>query len=184
VVGVVLAGGAGRRMGAPKATALLAGRPLVAYPVDALRTVCERVAVACKRETELPALPGVERWDEPDDPRHPIAGIVHALERAAGPVLVCGADMPLVTPEACELVAAELRPGMKAAVAFCGGRLQPLLAAYGPEALEVMRIAPAGEPLTRTVESLMPVTVDVGADEVFNVNTPEDLADAERRLST
>jgi molybdopterin-guanine dinucleotide biosynthesis protein A len=181
VTGCVLAGGLGRRMGAPKATAELAGRPLISYPLDALAAVLERVVVVCKADTELPLL-GVERWDEPDDPRHPVAGITHALERASGPILVCGADMPLVTPEAIELIVDELRPGMKAAVAFCEGRLQPLLGAYAPEALEVLRLAPADEPLTRTVESLMPITVDVDQRVVFNVNTPEDLAAAERLL--
>jgi molybdopterin-guanine dinucleotide biosynthesis protein A len=143
--------------------------------------VCERVVVVCKRDTELPAL-DVERWDEADDPRHPITGIVHALERAGGAILVCGADMPFVTPDACALIASELRPGMKAAVGFCEGRLQPLLGAYAPEALEVLRTAPPDEPLTRTVESLMPIPVDLEPAIVFNVNTPEDLAEAERRI--
>jgi molybdopterin-guanine dinucleotide biosynthesis protein A len=181
LIGCVLAGGAGRRLGAPKATAELAARPLISYPVAALQEVCERVAVVCKRDTELPAL-DVERWDEPDDPRHPIAGIVHALERAGGAILVCGADMPFVTPDACALIAGELRLGMKAALGFCEGRLQPLLGAYAPEALEVLRTAPPDEPLTRTVESLMPIPVDVEPAIVFNVNTPEDLAEAERRI--
>jgi uncharacterized protein YecE (DUF72 family) len=54
---------------------------------------------------------------------------------------------------------------------------------YAPEALEVLRTAPDDEPLTRTVESLMPVPVDLDARVVFNVNTPQDLAEAERRLS-
>jgi molybdopterin-guanine dinucleotide biosynthesis protein A len=184
MIGAVLAGGLGRRMGRAKATVPLAGRPLVAYPVATLREVCERVVVVCKRDTELPPLDGVDRWDEPNDPHHPIAGIVHALERAGGPILVCGGDMPLVTPAAAGLVAAELRPGARAAVAFCGGRLEPLLAAYGAEALELMRTAPAGEPLRRTVESLRPVPVDIAPDVVFNVNTAGDLAEAERRLST
>jgi len=182
LIGVVLAGGAGSRLGAPKATALLGGRPLISYPLAVLREACERVAVACKRETELPPLEGVERWDEPDDPRHPVAGVVHALERADGPVLICGADMPFVTADACARLAGELRPGMKAAVAFCDGRLQPLFAAYAQEALETLRAAADDEPLTRTVESLMPVAVDLAAQVVFNVNTPEDLAAAERRL--
>jgi molybdopterin-guanine dinucleotide biosynthesis protein A len=177
----VLAGGLGRRLGAPKAGAELAGRPLISYPLAALEPVCERIVVVCKRDTELPAL-DVERWDEPDDPHHPIAGIVHALERAGGRILVCAADMPFVTPGACALIADELRPGMKAAVGFCGGRLQPLLGAYAPEALEVLRTAPPDEPLTRTVESLMPIPVDLEPEVVFNVNTPEDLAEAERRL--
>ena len=180
MIGAVLAGGLGRRMGAPKATASLGGRPLVAYPLDALSQVCDRVVVVAKRETELPA--EVERWDEPDDPRHPVAGLTHALERAGEPILVCAADMPLVTRDAAELISEELRPGMKAAIAFCEGRLQPLFGAYAPEALEVLRLAPADEPLRRTAESLMPITVDLDPHVVFNVNTPEDLAEAERLL--
>ena len=181
MTGVVLAGGLGRRMGAPKPTLALAGRPLISYPLEALGLVCERVVVACKRGTELPD-GAFERWDEPDDPHHPIAGIVHALERAGGPILVCGADMPFVTADTAALVAADLRPGMKAAAAFSEGRLQPLLAAYAPDALEVLRTAPPDEPLRRTVESLMPVLIDVSPSVVFNVNTPEDLEEAERRL--
>ena len=56
-VGVVLAGGAGRRMGGAKATALLAGRPLVAWAVEALRAGgLDEVAVAAKASTVLPAL--------------------------------------------------------------------------------------------------------------------------------
>jgi molybdopterin-guanine dinucleotide biosynthesis protein A len=181
---VVLAGGLGVRMGTPKPTVLLAGRPLVDYPLDALRPVCDRLAVACKRDTELPPLGDAERWDEPDDPRHPLAGIVHALERSGGPILVCGADMPFVTADVCGLISGELRTGLQAAVAFSSGRLQPLLAAYAGEALEVMRTAPGDEPLTRTVESLEPVLIEVEPEVVFNVNTQDDLAEAERRLRT
>ena len=180
MIGAVLAGGLGRRMGAPKATAELGGRPLIAYPLDALAEVCERVVVVAKRDTELPA--DVERWDEADDPRHPVAGITHALERAGEPILVCAADMPFVSADVLSLLARELRPGLKAAAAFCEGRLEPLLAAYAPEALEVLSEAAPGEPLRRTIESLMPVLVDVSPEVVFNVNTPEDLSAAEERL--
>jgi molybdopterin-guanine dinucleotide biosynthesis protein A len=182
VIGIVLAGGLGRRMGAPKATALLAGRPLIAYPLEALRSVCDGVVIVAKRDSELPA--EVERWDEPDQPRHPIAGIRHALERADGPILVCAADMPFVTAAVLRQIAAELRPGVKAVAASSEGELQPLLAAYAPEALELLQVAPPDEPLRRTVESLTPALVAVEPEVVFNVNTPGDLAEAERRLSS
>jgi molybdenum cofactor guanylyltransferase len=182
LIGVVLAGGLGTRLGGPKATVLLGGRPLIDYPLAVLGRVCERVAVVCKADTDLPPLRGAERWDEPDDRHHPAAGIMHALERAGEPILVCGADMPFVTDEVCALVAGELQPGMKAAAAFCEGRLQPLLAAYAPEALEVLRTMPPDEPLTRTLESLMPVLVDVEPEVVFNVNTPEELDEAVARV--
>jgi molybdopterin-guanine dinucleotide biosynthesis protein A len=183
LIGVVLAGGLGRRLGAPKATVELAGRPLLAYPLAALADVCEHVVVACKAGSELPPL-DVERWDEPEERRHPLAGIVHALERAGGPILVCAGDMPLVDAGTCELIAAELRPGVKAAVAVAGGRLEPLLAAYAPGALELMRAAAADEPLRRTVESLEPVHVEVAPEAVFNVNTRDDLARASELLSS
>jgi molybdopterin-guanine dinucleotide biosynthesis protein A len=181
VTGVVLAGGLGRRMGAAKATAVLGGRPLIAYPLDALQAVCARVAIACKSDTELPDL-DAERWVEADEPRHPLAGITQALERAGEPVLVCAGDMPFVTAEVLRSVAAQLAAGATAAVAVCGGRLEPLLAAYAPAALAPLRAAPGDEPLRRAVESLAPVLVDVPRDVVFNVNSPAELAAAERRL--
>ena len=93
MVGAVLAGGSGSRLAGAKPTALLAGRPLIAFPLAALAELCDPVAVICKRGTELPELEaGVERWEEPDEPRHPITGIIHALERAEAPVVVLASD--------------------------------------------------------------------------------------------
>jgi molybdenum cofactor guanylyltransferase len=181
LTGVVPAGGLGRRMGVPKATAVLAGRPLISYPLEALQAVCERVAIVCKRDTELPET-DAERWLEPDEPRHPRAGIVHALERAAAPVLVCAGDMPFVTPDVLRDVAGRLVTGTRAVVAVSDEGLEPLLAAYAPAALAALCAAPADEPLRRTVESLAPIRVAVRPAIVFNVNTPDDLAVAELRL--
>src|SRR3954447_20225099 len=98
--GVVLAGGVGSRMGGAKATALLAGRPLVAWALDALRDAgFERRAIVAKRDTALPAL-DVPVWIEPDEPRHPLAGVAYALERAgADDVVTVPVDLPLVAPE-------------------------------------------------------------------------------------
>ena len=181
MIGVVLAGGLGRRMGAAKANMLLGGRPLIAYPIDALAAACERVVVVAKRNTELPEL-GIERWDEPDEPRHPLAGIAYALERAAAPILVCAADMPFADADVLDRIAGTAGTGPTAAVAACAGQIEPLLAAYPPNALGALRAAPANAPLRRTVESLAPALVEVDPAVVFNVNTPDDLAEAERRL--
>ena len=183
MIGALLAGGSGSRLGAgSKAAAPLAGRPLAAYPAEALGAVCERVAVVCKRGTQLPDLPGTERWDEPDEPRHPLTGIVHALATAGGPVLVCAADMPFVTADACRtlLGAAGTSP---AVVATAEGVLQPVLGLYAPAALELLRAAPPDAPLTRTVEALEPVRVALPAALVRSVNTPEELAEAEAQLA-
>ena len=182
VIGALLAGGAGTRLGRDsKPAALLAGRPLASYPAQALSAVCERVAVVCKRDTVLPELPGIERWAEPDEPRHPLTGIIHALERGGGPVLVCAADMPFVTPDACRTLmhAAGTSP---AVVATAAGILQPTLALYAPPALELLARAPADAPLTRVVEALDPVRVALPSALGRSVNTPDDLAEAEAVL--
>jgi molybdopterin-guanine dinucleotide biosynthesis protein A len=182
VIGAVLAGGEGRRLGGSKAAAQLAGKPLFEYPLEALAEVCERVAVVCKRGTRLPELTGVERWDEPDEPHHPLTGIVHALETAAAPVLVCAADMPFVTADACRTLI-QGAGGPPAVVASAEGVLQPTFGLYAPAALDVLRAAPPDAPLTRTVEALDPARVALPPSLVRSVNTPKELADAEALLA-
>jgi molybdenum cofactor guanylyltransferase len=183
VIGAVLAGGRGTRLGrGSKAEAQLAGRPLVAYPVAALGDACERIAIVCKRGTGLPELEGVERWEEPDEPRHPLTGIVHALETADSPVLVCAADMPFVTADACRTLLGAAGPSPVVA-ATAAGVLQPTFGLYAPAALDVLRAAAPDAPLTRTVEALEPARVALPPALVRSVNTPEDLAEAEALLA-
>ena len=181
MIGAILAGGRGRRMGGGKPAREMAGRPLIAWPADALSEACERVVVIAKAAVELPALAGVERWDEPEAGHHPALGIAHALERAGGPVLVCAADMPFVTPDACRRVAAALGEG-PAAVAVADGVMQPVFAAYGPGALAGFRAAPPDAALIRTVDALGPALVELPAALVRSVDTEEDLARAEVEL--
>lgn len=184
MIGAVLAGGRGSRLGSrSKAATPLAGRPLVLYPLEVLAACCERTAVVCKADTELPDLGEAERWEEPDWPVHPLTGIVHALETAAAPVLVCAADMPFVTPDACRTLMQGAAAGAPAVVASAAGVLQPTFGLYAPAALEVLRAAEEDAPLTRTVEALEPARVALPPGLVRSVNTPEDLAEAEALLS-
>ena len=186
-IGVVLAGGAGRRIGGAKAVALLGGRPLVAYPVDALRTVLADVVVQAKPESALPELAGVTVWREPPCPRHPLFAIVHALERAAPrAVLVCAGDLPLVTPALIGRLA-EASGGEAAVVAATGERIHPLLAMYRPAALAPLRDAIRRRPdgsLTAAVSALEPLRLPAEPSELMNVNTPEDLERAETLLAS
>jgi molybdopterin-guanine dinucleotide biosynthesis protein A len=184
VIGALLAGGAGSRLGAEsKPAALLGGRPLASYPAAALAEVCDEVAVICKTDTSLPELPGLARWDEPDEPRHPLTGIVHALERADAPVLVCAADMPFVTADACRTLLQVASQGAEAVVATADGVMQPTFALYAVSALDMLRAAPPDAPLTATIETLEPLRVAMPAALVRSVNTPEDLAEAEGLLA-
>ena len=173
--GAILAGGAGTRLGGlSKAMVELDGRPLAAHVAGALREVCDPVAVVCKADTALPELPGVQRWDEPPEPRHPLTGIVHALERAGGPVLVCAVDMPWVTADACRSLL-DAAPGGVAAVAAAEGELCPVFGVYAPDALASLRKARADAPLRETVAKLDPVRVAPPPPLLRSVNEQRDL---------
>ena len=138
--------------------------------------------MVCKADTELPELPGTERWEEPDEPRHPLTGIVHALESAGGPVLVCAADMPFVTADACRTLmqAPGSTPGRRGDRR--GRSCSPRSASTRPPRSTSCAGAPPGAPLTRTVEQLDPVRVALPAALVQSVNTPQELAEAEALL--
>lgn len=188
-VGVVLAGGLGRRIGGDKAVVLMGGRPLVSYGLAALREAfASEPVVVAKSDTELPALPaGVRVWVEPDEPRHPLTGIVRALECAGGrDVVVLAVDLPLVTPVLLRALVEEAGPrgGSPVVVARAGGRMQPLCAVYAASVLPLLRAAPVDGRLNSIIEGMGAVAVDVAdADALLNVNTPGDARRAQALLA-
>jgi molybdopterin-guanine dinucleotide biosynthesis protein A len=176
----VLAGGAGRRMGEPKPLARLGGRPLIAWPLAAVAAAGLDAVVVAKADTPLPPL-DVEVWLEPDAPRHPLLGIVTALERAGRPVIAAGCDQPWLPPELLAALAAA--PG--AAAPAVRGEPAPLPARYEVAALAALRAALAAEaPLRRTLAALAPMLVELAdPGTLAGVNTPEELAAAEEIAS-
>jgi molybdopterin-guanine dinucleotide biosynthesis protein A len=190
-IGVVLAGGLGRRIGGGKAVVELHGVPLVRYPLRALQAVLAEVVVVAKQRTPLPPLPGVPIWIEPAEPRHPLAGIVHALEAAgaaagipgmAREILVSAGDLPFVGPDLVERLAHADAGGAPAVVPRADGRLQPLLARYTPAAYDALSATLRRDPLpsvTDAVAALQPRVLELDdAQPFFNVNAPEDLLTA------
>jgi molybdenum cofactor guanylyltransferase len=209
-VGVVLAGGRGQRIGGDKAVVSLAGRPLLSYPVRAMLGALDHVVVVAKPSTVLPALDGVAVWEEPEHPSHPLVGIAEALRRAAGGwVLVCAGDMPFVPVSLLASMASMVSEGsggsrfsggtegssvgggLGAAPAIVAasarGALQPLLGCYGPSCLEPPAAAAweAVAPARAVVEALGPMVVPVTDPRaLFNVNSAEDLREAEALLAS
>jgi molybdopterin-guanine dinucleotide biosynthesis protein A len=180
----VLAGGASRRMGAPKPTVELGGRPLISYPLAAAAAAGLPAVVVAKADTPLPALEEPV-WVEPGEPRHPLLGLVTALERAGGPVVAVACDQPWLEGALLERLAAG--PGTLAL--RVDGRLEPLPARYDAAALPALRAALAAETSFRAaLEALSPAVLDGEDAEIAamlaGVNTPEALAEAERRLGS
>ena len=189
-MGAVLAGGASRRMGTPKATLELGGRPLLEYPLAAVQGAGLEPAVVAKPDSPLPPL-AVPRWNEPAEPSHPLTGIVAALTAARGrPVLAVACDMPFVTAE---LVADLAARGDRADLVLpeTRERLHPLLARWDPALLPALHEALAREaPLHELAWELD--AERIGEAELrrfgdprrllFNVNAPGDLERAAAML--
>ncbi|MEP6953173.1 MAG: molybdenum cofactor guanylyltransferase [Solirubrobacteraceae bacterium] len=185
MVGVVLAGGAGRRLGGDKAVVSLGGRALLDYPLQAVRRAVGEAAVVAKQETVLPALPGdVAVWLEDDEPRHPLAGIVRALRNAGGQsILVVAGDMPLVTSDVLAALVRAPLSGAPALVPRAGGRLHPLCARYEPAALAGLQDFAHDAPVREVVLALGPAILEWPDEQAFfNVNAPEDLLQASSLL--
>jgi len=87
-------------MGAPKAGIELAGEPLIERPLRAMREARLEAVVVAKPGTALPPL-DVPVWQEPEEPAHPLAGIVAAemdasLRITSGPALERAGDLAAI----------------------------------------------------------------------------------------
>jgi molybdopterin-guanine dinucleotide biosynthesis protein A len=180
-VGAVLAGGRGSRLGGAKAVVELAGHPLIHYPLASLEAAGLEPVVVAKPGSELPPL-SVQVIHEPEQPLHPLCGIVAALRHTGErPLVVVACDMPFAGPSFLAWLASAPEPLVAPSV---GGETQPLLARYDHCLLPALEAAlSGGEPLRRTIESLRPRLV--GEEDLarfgdperlcFNVNTPGDV---------
>ena len=168
-------------MGEPKATASFRGTPLITRPLQAMHDAGLEAIVVAKRGSDLPPL-DVPLWVEPDEPSHPLTGIVAALEQGGRPLVVCGCDLPFVPAT---LIAALASHEEALVVVEAGGRLHPLLGRYDPSILATLTAArDAQRSMHSVVEELAGTTVDARSFGdpnriTFNVNTAADLRRAE-----
>jgi molybdenum cofactor guanylyltransferase len=187
----VLAGGRGTRIGGAKPSAPLGGRTLIEHVLAAAREAELETVVLAKRATALPTL--AERvLVEPDEPSHPLCGVLAALDFVADRepergLLAVPCDMPFLTGALLRWLA-ELDG---AAVLELDGQTQPLPARVVGANTPVLREALARESSLRAaLGSLSPFVV--GERELarfgdparlcFGVNSPAQLALAESCL--
>jgi len=190
IFGLILAGGQGRRMGGvDKAQLMLAGRPLIAHVTDRLAGQVARLAVSSNRApapfapfapfAPLPVLPDApERLGE-----GPLAGILAGLDWAAregADALIC---VPVDTPFVPRDLVAQLA-GSGPAIARSFGRAHPSVG-YWPISCQaaLAQLFARGERRLRIAAAgAREVAFSADPDPFCNLNSPQDLAQAERAL--
>jgi molybdenum cofactor guanylyltransferase/molybdopterin-guanine dinucleotide biosynthesis protein MobB len=197
--GVLLAGGLSRRMGGgDKGLQLLDGRPLIHYAASKVRTQVATLALNANGDPARFAILGLPVIaDATSDFAGPLAGVLAALRWNETPevrgraVLTVPADSPFIPADlAARLDAAlSVSPEARVAVAASRGRRHHIAGLWRPEAAaDIAEALARGERKAETmVDRLGAVVVsfeDVDAggrsvDPFFNVNTHEDLAQAE-----
>jgi molybdopterin-guanine dinucleotide biosynthesis protein A len=179
----ILAGGRARRLGGlDKSRLVIGGRTILQRQIDLLHGLVDRVIVVADEPGRF-ADAGVPVVPDARPGCGSLGGIYTAL------VLVLACDMPFVTTP---FLARVLEAGRDADIAIPRARdgYHPLCACYGPAcAAPILRRMDAGA--FKVMDLLSDVRVrEIGPEEVaafdpddlllLNVNTPDDLARAER----
>ena len=135
----VLAGGASRRMGRPKAALPYGGSTLLEFQTTKLAALFDEVLIVAREEPAFPAGPARVVLDE-GPARAAIHGLIRALEEAEDRIFVLAVDHPAVTPVLLRAIAYRSLEGDAAAVVpRAGGRLQPLAAVWRRRCLDAAR---------------------------------------------
>ena len=186
-IGLVLAGGAGRRMGRAKGELRVAGRrTLATRAAEALAPVCRGVLISVRPGSDNPApgYPAVE--DPPPAGRGPLAGIRSAFESTDGAdLLVLACDYPRVESDLLGILSDRAGDQLDIVMATAGdGRDHPLVAfwsgrtrsrvyqALDQGALRVRELIASWKILRLGPADFPGVDLD---SSLLNVNTNEDL---------
>jgi len=172
VIGVVLAGGAGKRMGQDKAEVVVADRPMISWVIAALESVVDRVIISGRSG----AWNGHTGLADVEGMAGPLAGLGAGL-RLGEPVLLVAVDQPWVRTATLSKLAAI----GETVVPVHDEIRQVTCAMYYPVLLET--IAQAGSlqglmDLAPPLEVTEPVWRSWGEDgrSWFSVDRPEDVA--------
>ncbi len=200
---LVLAGGRGRRMGGGKPFRSLAGRPLLLHAAERVAAPGRPLAVSTGGAAPGPfaaQLPAAALLPDPPGTAGPAAGLLAGLSWAAGlsprpdALLVVPADAPFLPDDLGERLAAAAA-GVSAVVATSASGPSPVVGLYRLEVRDTLAAVLDGTPAPamaallgrlphRTVAIAAPPALAArGADPLFNVNRPQELAAAEALLA-
>jgi molybdopterin-guanine dinucleotide biosynthesis protein A len=186
VTGLILAGGASRRMGTDKAFLVVDGVPLIERVHRVLAPLFAEVLVAAGSSAiERGPFPGRVLYDE-NPGQGPLGGLLAGLKVARTPwVFMVACDMPNIDAKVIARVVAARAPGLLAVVPESPGGPESCHALYARAALPVIEAAMAeGERAPhrlfgRLHAHLIPKAEIAAVDPTFrslaNLNTRDDL---------
>ncbi len=188
IFGVILAGGQSRRMGADKALAVLAGRPMVAWVAERFDPQVEALAISANDDPsrfgflDLPVLPDVNR-------KGPLSGILSGLIWAAPlgatAIVSVPCDGPFLPPDLVPRLCLAAEGGVPA-MATSGADLHPACAIWPVSLIPALTqfLASDAVPRLRDFANAHGAGLATFPPGSFtNANTPQDLADLQARLA-
>ena len=126
----VLAGGASKRMGRPKAALPWGAGNLLEFQTGRLATLFSEVFVVVKEQPDFPIGPAKVLLDHSPD-HAAIHGLYRALEEAEDRILILAVDLPGLNHDVIREIAQRgLRTPAPALIPEADGRLQPLAAVW------------------------------------------------------
>jgi molybdopterin-guanine dinucleotide biosynthesis protein A len=155
----VLAGGASRRMGRPKAALPWGAGNLTEFQTGRLATLFSEVLLVVKETPDFPIGPARVVLD-PSPDFAAIHGLIRALEEVNDRVFVLAVDLPGLTHDVVREIATRgLKTPAPALIPESGGRLQPLAAVWRKSAARFAR-----NRIARGVLSLTSLADEVAAE--------------------
>jgi molybdopterin-guanine dinucleotide biosynthesis protein A len=161
-------------MGRDKAAVVVAGVPMRARVLRALRAVCDEVV-------QLGGPTGDAEVVVPDDGAGPFLAVIDLLARVPGDrFVIAPVDQPLLSPGLLRRLL-DVDVGVAGGVCFDGEPLPCVLAAGARD--RVALLAAAGERRMRTLATTSIAPTDHERSSLMNVNSPADAAAAEAALA-
>lgn len=192
-LGLVLAGGESRRMGRDKAEALLGGRPLALHALARLRPQVSWLALNSRSAPQDMAADVTLVPDSDAVRLGPLAGVLAGLRHAQAIGQDFVATVPVDAPFFPQMLVTRLREAISdahsIAVAATSETLHPVFALWPARLADDLETFLRTDPKRRVrsfQERHRAATVIFPASDpspFLNLNTPEDLAEAERLLA-
>ena len=177
ITAAILAGGEGSRLGGrDKGLEPLAGRPMIAHVIDALRGQAGNLLICANRNSERYRTFAAVCSDAAAGFRGPLAGISAALALCKTTwLLTVPVDCPLLPTDLCQRLSAGI--GAASAAVAHADRAEPLFALYRRElAAEAATALSRNEPVWRWQQTIGAVAVDFTdrCEAFVNLNTLDD----------